>query len=89
MKIEAEAQAEATRLAAEADAEAIRVRANADSSVLDQFAREMELRRVDVSRVRAFGSRTVFVPTEGIGAQVGNAMAVGMAAGMGADARKS
>lgn len=76
-------------MAAEAEAEAIKVRAAADASVLDQFAREMELRRVDVTRVKAFGSRTVFVPTEGIGAQVGNAMAVGMAAGMGADARKS
>ena len=76
-------------MAAEAEAEAIKVRAAADASVLDQFAREMELRRVDVTRVKAFGSRTVFVPTEGIGAQVSNAMAVGMAAGMGADARKS
>ena len=76
-------------MAAEAEAEAIKVRAAADASVLDQFAREMELRRVDVTRVKAFGSRTVFVPTEGIGAQVGNDMAVGMAAGMGADARKS
>ena len=76
-------------MAAEAEAEAIKVKAAADASVLDQFAREMELRRVDVTRVKAFGSRTVFVPTEGIGAQVGNAMAVGMAAGMGADARKS
>ncbi|CAL1698843.1 unnamed protein product [Somion occarium] len=89
LQIEAEAQAKATRLAAEAEAEAVKVKAAADAQVTDRFAREMELKRIDVSRVRAFGSRTVFVPTEGIGAQVGNAMAVGMAAGMGADARQS
>lgn len=88
LKIEAEAQAEATRLAAHAEAEAIRIKAEADSRVIDQFAREMELRRVEVSRVRAFGSKTVFVPTEGPGAQIGNAMAMGMAAGMGADRRQ-
>ncbi|KAG5645831.1 hypothetical protein DXG03_005172 [Asterophora parasitica] len=87
-KIEAEAQAEATRLAAEAEAEATRIKAQADAQVVDQFAREMELRRVEVSRVRAYGSKTVFVPAEGPGAHMGNAMALGMAAGMGADARK-
>ncbi|KAF8061467.1 hypothetical protein FPV67DRAFT_1673110 [Lyophyllum atratum] len=88
-KIEAEAQAEATRLAAEAEAEAVRIKAQADAQVVDQFAREMELRRMEVSRVRAYGAKTVFVPAEGPGAQMGNAMAIGMAAGMGADARRA
>ena len=74
--------------AAEADAEAIRIKAQADTNVVDQFAREMEFRRMEVARVRAFGSKTVFVPTEGIGAQMGSSMAVGLAAGLGADARK-
>ncbi|KAF8192890.1 hypothetical protein K438DRAFT_1906866 [Mycena galopus ATCC 62051] len=87
-KIEAEAHAEATRLAAQADAEAIRIKADADAKVVDQFSREMELRRMEVTRVEAYGSKTVFVPAEGPGAQMGNAMAMGMAAGMGADARK-
>ena len=83
LRIEAEAQAQATKLAAEDEAEAIRIRATADAQVSDQFAREMELRRNEVSRVKAFGSRTVFVPTEGFGAQLGNTMAVGLAAGLG------
>jgi len=87
LKIEAAAQAEATRMAAEADAEAIRIKADADGKVVDQFAREMELRRMEVTRVRAYGSKTVFVPTEGPGGQMGQAMAIGMAAGMGADRR--
>jgi regulator of protease activity HflC (stomatin/prohibitin superfamily) len=86
LKIEAEAQAEATRLAAVAEAEAIRIKAEADTKVVDQFAREMEMRRIEVSRVKAFGSKTVFVPTEGAGSQVGNAMAMGMAASMGSKA---
>jgi len=43
----------------------------------------MEIRRVEVKRVEAFGNKTIFVPTEGAGVQMGNAMAVGMAAGMG------
>ncbi|KAH9932996.1 uncharacterized protein B0H18DRAFT_985041 [Fomitopsis serialis] len=80
VQIEAEAQAQATRLAAEAEAAAIRIRAAADA--------DMEMRRVEVSRVQAFGSKTVFVPTDGIGAQMGSALATGLAAGMGADARK-
>jgi regulator of protease activity HflC (stomatin/prohibitin superfamily) len=83
MKIEAEAQAEATRLAAEADAEAIRVKADADGKVVDNFAREMEMRRMEVRRVAAYGSKTVFVPTDSSGSSVGNAMAMGLAAGMG------
>lgn len=89
LQIEAEAQAKATRLAAEAEAEAVRVKAEADANVLDQFAREMELRRVDVARVKAFGSRAVFVPTEGVGAQMGGSMATGLAAAMGADSRRA
>ncbi|THH00299.1 hypothetical protein EW026_g2224 [Hermanssonia centrifuga] len=87
LQIEAEAQAQATRLAAEADAQAIRIKAEADANVVDPFAREMELRRMEIARVQAFGSKTVFVPTEGIGAQMGNMMAMSMAAGLGADAR--
>ncbi|KAJ8520996.1 hypothetical protein ONZ45_g2256 [Pleurotus djamor] len=87
LKIEAEAQAEATRLAAEADAQAIRIKAKADTEVVDQFAREMELRRMEVARVKAFGSKTIFVPSDAHGSQMGSAMALGMAAGLGSDAR--
>jgi regulator of protease activity HflC (stomatin/prohibitin superfamily) len=83
VRIEAEAQAEATRLAAEADAGAIRAKAQADAQVVDQFAREMGMRRMEVARVHAFGNKTVFVPTEAAGAQMGNTMALGLAAGMG------
>lgn len=87
-KIEAEAQAEATRLAAQAEAEAIRIKAAADGAVTDEFAREMELRRMEVNKVQAYGSKTIFVPTDsGAGAQMGQAMAIGMAAGMGRDAQ--
>ncbi|PIL23180.1 hypothetical protein GSI_14489 [Ganoderma sinense ZZ0214-1] len=88
-QIEAEAQAKATRLAADAEAEAIRVRAAADAAVVDQFAREMELRRTEVRRVSAFGDKTVFVPTDGLGSQLGGSMAMGFAAGLGADGRKA
>ncbi|KAG6833182.1 hypothetical protein H0H87_010244 [Tephrocybe sp. NHM501043] len=88
LKIEAEAQAEATRLAAQAEAEAIRIKAQADGQVQDQFAREMQLRRTEIRRVQAYGTKTVFAPVEGPGSQLVNAMAVGMAAGMGADARR-
>ncbi|KAI0821860.1 band 7 domain-containing protein [Trametes gibbosa] len=84
LQIEAEAQAKATRLAAEAEAEAIRLRAAADAAVVDVFAREMELRRTEVSRVRAFGPKAVFVPTDGLGGQLGSSMAAGLAAGLGA-----
>ena len=49
----------------------------------------MELRRIDVARVKAFGSRTVFVPTDGMGSQMGGAMATGLAAAMGADSRRA
>lgn len=88
-RIEAEAQAEATRLAAEAEAGAVRIKAQADVQVVDQFAREMEFRRMEVTRVKAYGSKTIFVPVDGPGAQMGNAMAMGMAAGMGADSRRA
>ena len=87
-KIEALAQAEAIRLTAEAEAEAIRIKAAADTAVVDQFAREMGVRRVEVSRIQAFGNRTVFAPSDGPGNQLGSAMAMGMAAAMGSDARK-
>ncbi|KAG6829664.1 hypothetical protein H0H92_003907 [Tricholoma furcatifolium] len=88
-KIEAEAQAEATRLAAQAEAEAVRIKARADAEILDQFAREMQFRRTEIRKVQAYGSRTVFVPADGPGAQMGNSMAVGMAAALGADARRA
>ncbi|KAF8969857.1 hypothetical protein BDZ97DRAFT_2055545 [Flammula alnicola] len=64
----------------------VRIKAQADAEVIDQFAREMELRRTEVARVRAFGSKTVFVPSDAVGSQMGNAMALGMAASMGAQA---
>jgi len=86
LRIEAEAQAEATRLAAEAEAGAIRIKAKADAEVIDHFAREMELRRIEVSKIQAYGSKAVFVPSESAGSQMGNAMALGMAASMGAQA---
>ncbi|TFK60414.1 hypothetical protein BDN72DRAFT_779445 [Pluteus cervinus] len=89
LKIEAEAQAEATRLAAQAEAEAVRIKARADADVLDAYAREMGLRRMEVSKVRAYGHKTVFVPTEGMGAKMGETMALGMAAGLGADSRRA
>ncbi|EJF56795.1 hypothetical protein BD309DRAFT_926774 [Dichomitus squalens] len=88
-QIDAEAQAKATRLAAEAEAEAIRLRAVADAAVIDHFAREMELRRTEVRRVSAFGDKAVFVPTEGLGSMLGSSMALGLAAGLGADGRKA
>ncbi len=65
------------------------MRAAADAAVLDQFAREMELRRTEVQRVSAFGDKAVFVPTDGLGSQLGGAMATGFAAGLGADGRKA
>jgi len=84
LRIEAEAHAEATRLNAEAEAKAIRIKAEADSAITDTFAREMQLRRIDVAKVQAYGSKTVFAPLEGAGSQLGNSMAAGLAAGMGA-----
>ena len=85
-QIAAEAQAEATRMAARAEADAIRLRAGADGDVLDAFAREMQLRRVDVQRVAAYGNRTVFVPSTGTFAdQASSALAAGYAANVGAN----
>lgn len=84
LRIEAEAHAEATRVGAEAEAEAIRIRGVADTAITDIFAREMQLRRNEVTRVQAYGSRTVFAPLEGAGGQLGNLMAAGLAAGLGA-----
>lgn len=84
IKIEAEAQAQATRMQAEAEAEAIQTKAKADALVVDQFAREMEFRRLEVARIKAYGSKTVFVPTDSAGSQMGSALALGMAASMGA-----
>ena len=84
LRIEAEAHAEATRVGAEADAEAIRIRAVADTAITNEFAREMQLRRNEVTRVQAYGSKTVFAPLEGTGSQLGNLMAAGLAAGLGA-----
>lgn len=84
-QIAADAEAEATRLAARADADAIRLRAAADGDVQDTFARGMEMRRVEVQRVRAFGNRTVFVPaTGGFEEQVGGGVATGYGAAVGA-----
>jgi regulator of protease activity HflC (stomatin/prohibitin superfamily) len=82
LQIAAEAEAEATRMAARAEADAIRLRADADTSVQDAFARDMQSKRLDVNKVQAYGNKTIFVPTD---TGVGNAMAVGMAAGMGAN----
>ncbi|OCB86554.1 band 7 domain-containing protein [Sanghuangporus baumii] len=99
-QIAAEAQGEATLVNARAEAEAIRIRALADAEVHDAFAREMQLRRIDVSRIAAYGNRTVFVPIGGsapgsgsgsgehLAEQTGNAMAVGFAAGIGAQESK-
>lgn len=65
------------------------MKAAADTAIVDAFAREMQLRRTEVQRVGAFGSKAVFVPTDGLGSQMGNAMVTGMAIGMGADSRRS
>ena len=56
LQIAAEAQAAATRMAALAEADAIRSRSQADQGVEDAFAREMSMRRVEVSKVQAFRS---------------------------------
>lgn len=72
-------------MAAKAEAEAILTKARADAQVVDQFAREMEMRRIEIFKVRAYGDKTIFVPSDGPGAQMGNALAIGMAAGLGTD----
>jgi regulator of protease activity HflC (stomatin/prohibitin superfamily) len=81
LQIAAQAQAAATRMAAQAEADAIGSRSQADQGVQDAFAREMSMRRVEVSRVQAFGNRAVFVPTDsgsGNTGGVGGALALGM-----------
>ena len=83
VQIEAEAQAKATRLAAEAEAEAIRIKALAASQVADPFARDMEFRRMEVQRVRAYGQKAVFVPDKAAGQQMADYYSFGLAAGMG------
>ncbi|TDL27669.1 band 7 domain-containing protein [Rickenella mellea] len=88
-QIAAEAQAEAVRLAARAEADAIRLKSGANADVSDQFAREMEMRRLEIQRIAQFGSKTIFVPTEGVGAHLGNAMAMGMALTMGNEKGKA
>ena len=32
--------------------------------ITDEFARQMQLRRIDVKRISAYGERVVFVPTK-------------------------
>ncbi|KDQ21011.1 hypothetical protein BOTBODRAFT_27024 [Botryobasidium botryosum FD-172 SS1] len=84
LQIESTAQAEATRVSAQAEADAILLRTKADAEVRDAFAREMQLRRIEVERVGAFGNKTVFVPTEnGAAGGLGSTMAMGLAAGLG------
>lgn len=83
LQIDAAARAEATRLAAKADADAIKLKATADAEVTDGFAREMELKRVEVERVAAYGNKAVFVPEGAAGGAVQNAMTMGYAAGLG------
>lgn len=83
LQIQTEAQATATRLTAKAEADAIRLKALADAEVKDRFAQEMELRRIEVERVKSYGNKTIFVPTAEAGNRAGDAMALGLAAGMG------
>jgi len=83
LQIQTEAQAEATRLSAKAEADAIRLKALADAEVKDRFAQEMELRRIEVERVRSYGDKTIFVPTAEAGSRAGDAMAFGLATSLG------
>jgi len=90
LQIDAQARAEATRMAARADADAIALKATADGAVTDSFAREMELKRIEVERVAAYGNKAVFVPMEGgAGGNIQNAMTMGYAAGVGSDMRQA
>ncbi|KAF8339581.1 uncharacterized protein EI90DRAFT_3117391 [Cantharellus anzutake] len=77
VQLDAQAQATATRLHAQADADAIRTKAKAAEDVQDEFSREMELRRMEVSRVHAYGNNTVFV--QGDAGSLGPSMAQGLA----------
>ncbi|KAJ7632403.1 hypothetical protein FB45DRAFT_1146284 [Roridomyces roridus] len=85
-KIIAEADAEATRMAAAAEAEAVKTRSTIyQEFATDKFAQEMEMRRMEVSKVKAYGSKTVFVPSSEVGGQMSQAMSIGLAAGMGSE----
>ena len=42
---------------------------------------------MEVARVKAFGSRTVFVPSEAAGSKMADYYSFGMATGMGSEAR--
>ncbi len=93
LQIDAEARAEATRMAAKADADAIQLKATADQGVTDDFARQMEMRRVEVQRVAAYGNKAIFVPMSGSegnsgGSGISGALASGLAQGMGFDMAK-
>ncbi|KIJ54086.1 hypothetical protein M422DRAFT_25046 [Sphaerobolus stellatus SS14] len=83
LKISTDAQAAAVRVIAQAEADAVRLRAQADADVSDHFAQEMQLRRIDVEKVKSYGNKAIFVPAE-TGARMGEAVALGMAATMGA-----
>lgn len=77
-EIEARANSAATRIQAQADADAIRIKAKAGEDVRDEFSREMELRRMDVLRVGAYGDKTIFVHGDG-GTGLVPSMAQGLA----------
>ncbi|GAA5863575.1 hypothetical protein JCM8547_007289 [Rhodosporidiobolus lusitaniae] len=80
---EARAAAEAVEIAARARANAVKIEAEADANVTDPQARLTQMARIEVSRVRAYGDKTVFVPDTALGGSVvaGHALAAGMAAG--------
>ncbi|KZV82858.1 hypothetical protein EXIGLDRAFT_729247 [Exidia glandulosa HHB12029] len=82
LRIQSEAEAQAVRVRAAAESDAIRSRAQADGDVSDPWAREAALRRLEITRVSAFGNKAIFVPTADLAGRAGDALAVGMAAGM-------
>ena len=49
----------------------------------------MELRRIDVAPVKASVSRTVVAPADGMGSQMRDATATGLAAAMGVESRRA
>jgi hypothetical protein len=53
---------------------------------VNAFAQEMSRRRQEIARVRAFGNKAVFVPTESMG--VASTVLAGMAASVGVDMAK-
>ncbi|GAA5917152.1 hypothetical protein JCM6882_003271 [Rhodosporidiobolus microsporus] len=77
----AKASAEAVEIAARARANAVALEAEADANVRDDQARRMQMARIEVNRVAAYGNRTVFVFDSGLGGTVmaGHAFAVGAA----------